>query len=72
VEKTAHDWVVVAGKLVGGAVASVVYGPRMRGQGRGWRCEITGTEGSLVLEVEGGMGHIHHPSVSRRTPRYES
>ena len=55
VTMTAADQLAVAGKLAGGAVASVQYkGGRSRGTNLLW--EINGTEGDLL--VSGAVGHV--------------
>jgi len=54
--KTAHDWMSVTGKLKNGGVGTVVYQGGISSTGKDFYWEINGTKGSLVLE--GPSGHI--------------
>jgi predicted dehydrogenase len=55
--KTAHDYITVNARLIeSGGVADITYAPGNSLTGKGFYWEITGTEGSLVLE--GPMGHV--------------
>jgi len=65
VDKTAHDYMAVTGRLArGGGVATVVYQGGNSPTGRGFYWEIQGTKGTLVLE--GAQGHVQmfHPKLS--------
>ncbi|KAF1914717.1 NAD-binding Rossmann fold oxidoreductase family protein [Ampelomyces quisqualis] len=57
VQKTAHDYVSIVGRLAdGGGVVNVTYAPDSSRTGRNFYWEINGTDGSLVLENPNAMG----------------
>ncbi|KAH7071708.1 hypothetical protein FB567DRAFT_538673 [Paraphoma chrysanthemicola] len=59
VQKTAHDYVSITGRLVNGdGVVDATYAPGTSRTGRDFYWEINGTEASLVLEGSKGGGHI--------------
>jgi predicted dehydrogenase len=63
---SAEDQVVVAGTLVGGAVANIHYrGGMTRGTGLLW--EINGSAGDLQVTAYGGHGQIYDLSLKGAT-----
>ncbi|KAH7348206.1 NAD-binding Rossmann fold oxidoreductase family protein [Pyrenochaeta sp. MPI-SDFR-AT-0127] len=69
--KTAHDYVSITGTLEkGNGVVSVTYAPGLSRTGRDFVWEITGTEGSLLLEGGATMaGHVQmfQPTIKLAT-----
>jgi predicted dehydrogenase len=57
-KKTAHDYISMTGRLEGGGVVDVTYAPALSRTGRDFYWEITGSEGSLVLEGGKMGGHV--------------
>lgn len=60
VAMTAHDQVAVVGQFASGAVLSMHY-RAASGRATGFRWEINGTDGDLI--VEGGNGHLQYGRV---------
>jgi predicted dehydrogenase len=57
-KKTAHDYVSINARLEGGGVVDVTYAPALSRTGRDFCWEITGSEGSLLLEGGKMGGHV--------------
>lgn len=63
-QKTAHDALSVSGRLLrGGGVVTVAYQSGMSQTGRGFRWEITGTKGTLLLEADNGFIQAAGPTI---------
>jgi predicted dehydrogenase len=63
-EKTAHDGLAVSGRLLkGGGVVSVAYQSGVCQTGRGFRWEISGTKGTLLLEADNGFVQAAGPTI---------
>ncbi|KAF2033944.1 NAD(P)-binding protein [Setomelanomma holmii] len=59
VQKTAHDYVNMIGKLAnGGGLVDVMYAPALSRTGRDFYWEINGTDATLVLEGGKMGGHV--------------
>jgi predicted dehydrogenase len=71
VEKTSHDYISISARLAeGGGVVSATYAPGNSRTGRNLYWEITGSEGSLVLEnpnTFGGHVQMFQPTIKLAT-----